>query len=105
MKFALVIVIVFAATAFAAPLEDRDAHIVQYENDNQGTDGYNFKYDTSNGIQRIEQAQLKNFGGDINALVVRGSYSYLGADGQTYTVNYIADENGFQPEAPHIPRL
>ncbi|XP_055526893.1 endocuticle structural glycoprotein ABD-5-like [Wyeomyia smithii] len=104
MKFALVFVIGLAMVV-AAPLEDKDAHIIQYENDNQGVEGYNFKYDTSNGIQRIEQAQLKNFGGDINALVVRGSYSYLGADGQTYTVNYIADENGFQPEATHIPRL
>ncbi|XP_058125432.1 cuticle protein CP14.6-like [Anopheles ziemanni] len=44
------------------------------------------------------------FGDDVAAMVVRGSYSYFGPDGQVYTVNYVADENGFQPEAPHIPR-
>ncbi|XP_065082656.1 endocuticle structural glycoprotein ABD-5-like [Ochlerotatus camptorhynchus] len=102
MKFAVVFAAVLTV-AIAAPVEDRDAQVLQYENDNQGIGGYNFKYDTSNGIQRVEQAQLKNFGEDINALVVRGSYSYVGADGQTYTVNYIADENGFQPEAAHLP--
>ncbi|XP_058835374.1 endocuticle structural glycoprotein ABD-5-like [Topomyia yanbarensis] len=103
MKCAFVFVAILALVV-AAPVEEKDAQIVQYENDNQGIDGYNFKYDTSNGIQRTEQAQLKSFGEDISALVVRGSYSYIGSDGQTYTVNYIADENGFQPEAPHIPR-
>lgn len=62
------------------------------------------RFDTSNQLQRQEEAQLKNFGEDVSALVVRGSYSYTGPDGQVYTVNYIADENGFQPEAAHIPR-
>ncbi|XP_055611060.1 endocuticle structural glycoprotein ABD-5-like [Uranotaenia lowii] len=103
MKTALVFAAILALS-LAAPVEDRDAQIVQFENDNQGIGGYNFRYDTSNGIQRSEQAQLKSFGDDISALVVRGSYSYIGADGQTYQVNYVADENGFQADAPHIPR-
>ncbi|XP_062549668.1 flexible cuticle protein 12-like [Armigeres subalbatus] len=102
MKFAVVFAAVLAI-AVAAPVEDRDAQVLQYENDNQGLDGYNFKYETSNGLQRVEQAQLKSFGDDVSALVVRGMYSYQGPDGQTYTVNYVADENGFQPEAPHLP--
>uniref|UniRef100_A0A182YCY1 Uncharacterized protein n=2 Tax=Anopheles stephensi TaxID=30069 RepID=A0A182YCY1_ANOST len=100
--------IVFAAVlavALAAPADERDAQVLKYENDNLGVDGYNFQYETSNNINRAETAELKNFGDDVSALVVRGSYSYTGPDGQVYTVNYVADENGFQPEAPHIPRL
>lgn len=34
---------------------------------------------------------------------MQGTYSYAGDDGNTYTVNYVADENGFRPEGAHLP--
>ncbi|XP_052872068.1 flexible cuticle protein 12-like [Anopheles cruzii] len=102
MKFAVVFAAILAVT-LAAPADERDAQVLKYENDNLGLDGYNFQYETSNNINRVESAQLKQFGEDVQALVVRGSYSYTGPDGQVYTVNYVADENGFQPEAAHLP--
>ena len=37
------------------------------------------------------------------SLSVSGSYSYIGDDGQTYTVTYTADENGFHAEGAHLP--
>lgn len=43
MKFAVVFAAVLAV-AVAAPVEEKDAHIVQYQNDNQGIDGYNFQW-------------------------------------------------------------
>lgn len=64
----------------------------------------NFRYETSNGIQAQEQGSVANPGTDNEILSVRGSFSYKGADGVTYTVNYVADENGFQPEGAHIPK-
>uniref|UniRef100_A0A1Q3FQX1 Putative cuticle protein n=1 Tax=Culex tarsalis TaxID=7177 RepID=A0A1Q3FQX1_CULTA len=103
MKF-LIAFAAIVAVALAAPADERDAQVTKYENDHKGIDGYNVAYETSNGITGKEQAELRTFGDDIAAIVVRGSYSYTGADGQVYTVNYIADENGFQPEAAHIPR-
>merc|ERR1711974_232131 len=33
-----------------------------------------------------------------------GSYSYIGTDGQTYTVDWYADETGYHPSAPHLPK-
>lgn len=35
--------------------------------------------------------------------MVQGSYSYTGPDGKVYTVNYIADENGYRAEGAHLP--
>ncbi|XP_053695676.1 endocuticle structural glycoprotein SgAbd-5-like [Sabethes cyaneus] len=106
MKFliAFTAIVAVALAAPAAPSDESSATVVKYENDHKGLDGYNVAYETSNGIAGAEQAQLKTFGDDVAAIVVKGSYSYTGADGQVYTVNYVADENGFQPEAAHLPR-
>ncbi|XP_030386430.1 endocuticle structural protein SgAbd-6-like [Scaptodrosophila lebanonensis] len=96
--------VVFAASVCGAPLDDSDkATILRYDNDNGGLDGYNFAYETSDGVTRQEQAELKNAGTDQEALSVRGSVSWVAPDGQTYTLNYIADENGFQPQGDHLP--
>ncbi|CAO1344531.1 unnamed protein product [Diamesa serratosioi] len=111
MKF-LVVLVAIIAVALAAPAQQKranvdtsaNAQILKYENDNIGIDGYNFAYETSDGVSRQETAELKNVGTETEALVVRGSYSFVADDGQTYTVTYIADENGFQPSAPHIPK-
>ncbi|XP_058125434.1 flexible cuticle protein 12-like [Anopheles ziemanni] len=93
------------ALALAAPLDDsKTAQILKYENDNIGVEGYKFAFETSDGHQRQEQGELKKVG-DEEALVVRGSYSFTADDGQVYTVNYVADENGFQPEGAHLPTV
>lgn len=61
-------------------------------------------YATSNGIEQQESGKLKNPGYENEALSVVGQYSYTGPDNVVYTIKYIADENGFQPQGAHIPR-
>ena len=63
-----------------------------------------FRYELSDGVSRKEQAELKNAGTENESISVRGSISWVAPDGQTYTLNYIADENGFQPEGDHVPK-
>ncbi|XP_059612573.1 flexible cuticle protein 12-like [Phlebotomus argentipes] len=104
---AIIALALLVGVALAAPPRqvdaDRNAVVLRYESDNIGVDGYRFAYETSNGLAQQEEAQLKNVGTEHEALVVRGSFSYVGPDGVTYVVNYVADENGFQPQGAHLP--
>ena len=61
----------------------------------RGVDGsYSFSYKTPNGMEREEEG---SFSGPDGGFTVKGRYSYLGPDGVTYTVNFVADKNGYRP--------
>lgn len=93
------------ACASAAPLDDsRVAQILRNDNENIGVDGYKFAFETSDGTQRDEEGVIKNAGTDAEALSVRGSISWVAPDGQTYTITFVADENGYQPQGAHLPK-
>ncbi|XP_026328694.1 endocuticle structural glycoprotein SgAbd-5-like [Hyposmocoma kahamanoa] len=66
-------------------------------------DGYNFVYKTSDGVSREEEAQLITVG-EHKGIGVRGSYSYLGPDGQEYQVTFTADDKGYNPQIRVIPK-
>lgn len=59
-----------------------------------GKKNFKFALGTNNGIQIEQVGRLK---ADNKTLVVKGSYSYTGADGRRYRVRYTADELGFHP--------
>ncbi|XP_030386433.1 cuticle protein CP14.6-like [Scaptodrosophila lebanonensis] len=105
MKFASVCLFALLAACVSAapPAAQQEAQVLRYDSDVQ-PEGYNFAVETSDGKSHQEQGELKNVGTENEAIVVRGSFSYVGDDGQTYTITYLADENGFQPEGAHLPR-
>ena len=49
-----------------------------------------FRYELDNGQIFSEAGALKEDGSQY----VKGAYSFQGADGETYWVNYTADEEG-----------
>lgn len=62
--------------------------------------------ETSDGTLNHGEGELKDVGSEYPALIIRGSYTYTDEKtGQTFTVNYIADENGYRPVGDHIPQL
>lgn len=90
--------------------------ILKLQNDNNGDGTYrfrsvwrvlppsnlhkiNFSFETANHIVQQETGHLKS----ADSSTVQGSYSYTAPDGQTYTVNYVADENGYRADGAHLP--
>ncbi|XP_075144750.1 larval cuticle protein 65Ab1-like [Haematobia irritans] len=104
MKFFIVFAALFAV-ALAAPAHEEHAEIVKLESD-VDPEGYHFTAETSDGTSRHEEGKVKDAGSEHPAIVVHGTFSWKDhVDGKVYTVNYVADEHGFQPTGEHIPQL
>ncbi|XP_014259568.1 endocuticle structural glycoprotein ABD-5-like [Cimex lectularius] len=65
---------------------------------------YSLSYRTADGIGVSEQGVLKPNSEGKYVLVKQGTYTYLSPDGTPVTLNYVADENGFQPSGKHLPK-
>ncbi|CAG9559487.1 unnamed protein product [Danaus chrysippus] len=100
--FALFVAAVVAVPVYDAS-RDKDAKVVRFDLNNIGVNGYDFAYETSDGKVASEVAELKNIGSENEGLEVRGFFSYVDNDGKVYRVDYVANDKGFQPSAPHLP--
>ncbi|XP_053696846.1 larval cuticle protein LCP-30 [Sabethes cyaneus] len=78
--------------------------IIRLEN-NVRKDGYNYVFETENGINAEESGRIESDGQGSEGLRSQGFYEYVGDDGQVYRVDYVADTNGFLPQGDHIPKV
>ncbi|XP_058818249.1 endocuticle structural glycoprotein SgAbd-5-like [Topomyia yanbarensis] len=88
-------------TAPAGGLNPSEVQIVRYESDHDDLDNYHFNYALSDDQTRDEVGTIKDGkdveGNNVRFIVVQGSYSFVGDDGQTHWVHYTADETGYHP--------
>ncbi|XP_016933410.3 larval cuticle protein 65Ab1-like [Drosophila suzukii] len=99
MKFLIVFVALFAL-AVARP---NDVQTLKQDSDVQ-PEKWSSALETSDGTSVNLDGVLKNIGTDHEAAVVHGSYSWVDEKtGEKFTVTYVADENGFQPQGAHLP--
>ncbi|XP_018302770.1 larval cuticle protein 8 [Mycetomoellerius zeteki] len=107
MNLLVIALCALVAVAIAAPVDNTSPiPIVKQALDGPNPDGsYNYNYETGNGIHVQEEGHLNNVGTDNEALEAHGSFSFTDADGQTYQISYVANENGFQPEGAHLPTV
>merc|ERR1712156_753047 len=64
---------------------------------------FRYSFETENEISQSAEGSIRTIG-DADVVVMSGSYSYVGVDGETWTVDWYADETGFHPSAPHLPK-
>ncbi|XP_026734667.1 endocuticle structural glycoprotein ABD-5-like [Trichoplusia ni] len=98
-KIMIVALAMFAMVAAAPQDAPADNPVYILKHDSEITpEGYSFDFETSDGTSRQEKGTLKQLSEDHQALEVTGSYKYVGTDGLTYAVTFVADEHGFQPQ-------
>ncbi|KAK1116470.1 hypothetical protein K0M31_019002 [Melipona bicolor] len=105
----IIVLAALVAVAVAAPpavVPQQVVLVKETPSDNVGLGGYNYGFQLSDGQAREETAELVGGGTDGQFLRVRGSFSFVDPHTNVaYTVNYVADENGFHPEGEHLPRV
>ncbi|XP_046446878.1 endocuticle structural glycoprotein SgAbd-3-like isoform X4 [Daphnia pulex] len=105
-KMKLIVALAFLAVALAAPQGDKKPIEIISSNSEMNADGsYSFAFESEDGTKVEESGNQKQVGPkpeDIGT-VSRGSYSYTSPDGVVITVNWTADENGFQATGDHLP--
>merc|ERR1712106_391842 len=77
--------------------------IITYSNTGPQDGNYQYAFETENGIKQSVTGEMKVVG-EEQVYTMSGSYSYPGSDGQLYVVDWYADETGYHPSAPHLPK-
>ncbi|XP_034249967.1 endocuticle structural glycoprotein SgAbd-2-like [Thrips palmi] len=97
----LVLLAVCLVAVQAAPQrpQDQQAVILQQSSDISPDGSFSFSYETSNSIRADARGQQVG----PESLSVQGQYSYTADDGTPIQLQYLADENGFQPQGAHLP--
>ncbi|XP_005185676.1 endocuticle structural protein SgAbd-6-like [Musca domestica] len=106
-KFLVFVTLLAVASAAVARIKIEEKEVVPILNqgEEKNSDGsFTYYYEGADGAKRQEMGFVNNAGTEEEALVVKGSYRYIDANGQEVLVEYIADENGFQPHGTIIPK-
>ncbi|CAH0556916.1 unnamed protein product [Brassicogethes aeneus] len=68
--------------------------IVRQESDISPDGSYRYAYETANGIAAQEQG--------VGGQSAQGQFSWTSPEGEQVQIQYVADENGYQPTGPHV---
>ncbi|XP_018366171.1 PREDICTED: endocuticle structural glycoprotein SgAbd-1-like isoform X1 [Trachymyrmex cornetzi] len=81
---------------------EKDAVITSQQLEVNFDGNYVNNFETSNGISHQERGEPKQVEQET-PVVSQGSDQYVAPDGQQVSINWVADENGFQVQGSHIP--
>ncbi|XP_042218149.1 cuticle protein AMP1A-like isoform X2 [Homarus americanus] len=109
MKFVVLALLATVATAapqYAAPApaprygdSSEEVPIIRHDFVQGDYGGYQLDMETGNGIKVSESGAP----GADGAIASSGSYSYTAPDGTPVHVQFVADENGYQPQSDLLP--
>ncbi|XP_045498192.1 larval cuticle protein LCP-17-like isoform X2 [Colias croceus] len=108
MKF-IIVLAVFVACASAdvshVATADYIVPIVRSSNEQKPDGGFNYAFETGNGIITQADGVVKNPNTEDATLQVTGSVKYVAPDGTPVELSYVADQDGYKPVGSHVPQI
>ncbi|KAF0311733.1 Larval cuticle protein LCP-22 [Amphibalanus amphitrite] len=97
------LVVFFAVLVAAAARPQGDgAELLRYESQQNEDGSFQYNFETSDPILVDSAGQQRQIG-DQAGIVMQGSYTFRTPEGQQVTIDWVADEKGFQPRGDAIP--
>jgi len=105
MKFVIIAALLAVASAAPAELDAPVVGIVSSTREMNDDGSYSFSFESEDGTKVEESGSQKQVGEtpEETGTVSKGSYSFTDPEGNVLTVNWVADENGFQATGDHLP--
>merc|ERR1719237_386678 len=69
----------------------------------EASGAFRYAFEGDNDIKQSAEGSLRTVD-DVEVVVMRGEYSYIGSEGKEWKVEWYADETGFHPSAPFLPK-
>ena len=93
------------AVAVAMPQGQSDVRVVSQRFDMDLAGNYEYSQELTDG-QKVSEVGSVQPGSEpeTGSITMQGSYEFIGDDGRTYTVTYVADDNGYNPSLDHMPQ-
>merc|ERR1711887_77119 len=103
MKISAIVaaIVALAGVSNGAKLDGLGPVVNVLSDDSVAPVGADFRtaFTLDNGVSVQEEGQAGSLGQANHA----GSYTFTAPNGETFTVNFVADERGFQPTGDHLP--
>ncbi|XP_040170323.1 endocuticle structural glycoprotein SgAbd-3-like [Anopheles arabiensis] len=80
----------------------KEIPIVNLENVLEVDGKFRYSYEGGDGTRAAQDGQQIVVNNQVGT-ASQGQYTYQGDDGKTYSISYIADENGYRPVGDHLP--
>ncbi|XP_055919180.1 larval cuticle protein 65Ag1-like [Eupeodes corollae] len=102
---ALCTLLAVAAVVSSVEIAREPVKILRQESTKAEDGSYTYLLETDDGYFKEETGTVINPGSEDPKVRVSGSYHYIdAATGETVSVEYTADENGFYPSGSHISK-
>ncbi|XP_030035089.1 larval cuticle protein LCP-17 [Manduca sexta] len=82
---------------------EANAKIISQDLDVSPEGAYQWSFETENGIAAKASGVLNNPQSPDAAQISQGSSQWVSPEGEVVRLEYVADENGYQPQGSHIP--